>query len=130
VSDPARLCPEGQDVFAWAEQHLEAVTDQPFPRLVPVKQVNGHCHWYIDGKCAVHEKAPYGCAFFDAHMSSSEVDRRSLAANQASLADAAADGLYYRIWRHLRDRGLTRPAGDRAPLEAEFRRIQRSREQG
>ena len=129
VSDPARLCPEGQDVFAWAEQHLQAVTDRPYPKLVPVKQANGHCHWYIDGKCAVHEKAPYGCAYFDAHMSTDEVKKRSQAADQASLNDATADGLHYRIWRHLRDRGLTRPSGDRAPLEAELLRIRLSMQQ-
>jgi predicted DsbA family dithiol-disulfide isomerase len=129
VFDPARLCPQGQDVFAWAEQHLQAVIDRPFPKLVPVKQANGHCHWYIDGKCTVHENAPYGCAYFDAHMSSEEVKKRSKAADQASLDDAKADGLHYRIWRHLRDRGLTRSSGDRAPLEVELLRIRLSMQQ-
>ena len=129
VSDPLRLCPQGQDVFTWAEQHLQAVVDRPYPKLVPVKQANGHCHWYVDGKCSVHENAPYGCAYFDAHMSSEEVERRSRAANQASYDDAVANGLHARIWRHLRDRGLVRPSGNRAPLEAEVKRIRRSMEQ-
>src|SRR5437762_9516532 len=72
VSDLARLCPAGRDVFAWAEEHLRAVTDKPYPTLVPARGPDGHCHWYFDGGCAVHDRAPYSCAFFDAHMSEEE----------------------------------------------------------
>src|SRR5438128_2537880 len=67
VSDLWRLCPKGQDVFTWAEEHLRVLPDKAFPTLVPVRQVNGHCHWFVQGKCAVHENAPYSCAFFDSH---------------------------------------------------------------
>ena len=115
-ADLSRLCPSGQDVFRWAEEHLRALTDKAVPTLVPVRQANGQCHWYFDGRCAVHEQAPYSCAFFDCHMSAAEVSRRTEAtSSQARVReDAAADGLYFRIWRrHLctkaNDRSLGRP---------------------
>ncbi len=82
VADLERLCPEGQDVFTWAEHHLRAVPDAPSPKLVPVRRSNGHCHWYLDDKCLVHQNAPYGCAYFDSHMDLAEVTRRSRAASR------------------------------------------------
>ena len=130
VGDLARLCPEGEDVFAWAERHLQAVTDAPYPRLVPARLVNGHCHWYSGGACTVHDRAPFGCAYFDAHMTPAEVTRRGLPANRASLDDASAGGLHFRVWRHLVDRGLTRPSGARAPVDEEMRVLRLSLEQG
>jgi hypothetical protein len=127
--DPAdlpRLCPAGQDVFRWAEQHLRALTDKAVPTLVPVRQANGHCHWYFDGRCAVHAQAPYSCAFFDCHMSAAEVSRRSEATLQARREDAAGDGLYFRIWRHLCRQGLIARSGDRAALAEELHKIART----
>jgi hypothetical protein len=124
-SDLARLCPEGQDVFAWAEQHLRAQIDQPYPALVPARNHLGHCHWYFGGRCAVHENAPYGCAFFDAHMPDAEVERRTAATIRACRDDAAADGPYTRVWRHLHRRGLTAARGDREGFRAEVRRMVR-----
>src|SRR5205807_19611 len=38
VSDLSRLCPPTQDLFSWAEEHLVALTDKPFPTLVPARQ--------------------------------------------------------------------------------------------
>ena len=129
--DPAdlpRLCPEGADLFAWAEQHLRALTGQPYPALVPARGPSGPCHWLYEGKCAVHESAPYGCAFFDAHMPQAEVDRRVEATVRAIREDAEARGPYYRLWRHLCQRGLVAPRGDRSALLAEVRRIRRGGE--
>jgi Fe-S-cluster containining protein len=125
VADLGRLCLAGQDVFAWAEEHLRALTDKPCPTLVPARQANGHCHWFINGRCAVHEIAPYSCAFFDVHMSDAEAERRANATIQARRDDAAANGLYYRVWRHLCRKGLTSRSGDREGLVAEVRRLQR-----
>jgi hypothetical protein len=122
-SDLTRLCPAGRDVFSWAEEHLRAVTDKSFPTLVPARGASGHCHWHFDGKCAVHEAAPYGCAFFDAHLPEEEVRKRSEATVKARREDAAAGGLYYRVWRHLCQRGLTSPPGDREGLAEEVRRL-------
>ncbi len=123
VGDLERLCPPGRDVFAWAEEHLRAVADSPFPKLVPARREQGPCHWFLDGKCLVHENAPYGCAFFDSHMDPAEVERRSKAANRASREDAARNGLFTRVWRHLCGRGLTTPSGNRGRLDEELRHI-------
>jgi hypothetical protein len=128
TSDLARLCPEGRDVFAWAEEHLRAVTDKPFPTLVPARGVGGHCHWHFDGKCVVHDAAPYGCAFFDAHMPEEEVRKRSEATIKARREDAADVGLYYRVWLHLCRRELTNPSGDREGLAEDVWRLHRDAE--
>jgi hypothetical protein len=130
VADLERLCPAGRDVFAWAEEHLRALAHRPFPTLVPARQANGHCHWYFEGKCAVHEAAPYGCAFFDAHMDEAEIDRRSAATIRAREEDAARGDLYYRVWLHLCRRGLTGRPGDRDALAAEVCRIRLHAERG
>jgi len=124
-SDLPRLCPARQDVFLWAEQHLRALTDHPYPTLVPARNDFGHCHWYFAGQCAVHEHAPYSCAFFDSHMSDAEVNRRVAATIQACRDDATANGLYYRVWQHLRGRGLIGKRGDRMTLIAEVQRMRR-----
>jgi hypothetical protein len=125
VADLERLCPEGHELFAWAELHLRAVTDKPYPTLVPVRQANGHCHWLVDGRCAVHENAPYGCAFFDLHQSDSEVAQRSAATIRARQEDAASNGLYYRLWLYLCQRGLIVPSGNRAAVIEEVKFIHR-----
>ena len=66
--------------MTWAREHLRAskglqvfnpMTGKKLqiPSLVPAKQSNGHCHWLqSDGRCAVHENSPFGCAFLDQHM--------------------------------------------------------------
>src|SRR5262245_41659517 len=125
VADLARLCPEGQDLFAWAELHLRALTDKSYPTLVPARAANGHCHWLVEGRCAVHENAPYGCAFFDLHQSDAEADRRAAATLKARRDDAASNGLYYRLWLYLCRRGLTVPSGNRAGIIEEVKLIVR-----
>lgn len=127
-SDLPRLCPAGQDVFAWAELHLRALVHLSYPSLVPARNEQGHCHWHFDGKCAVHENAPYSCAFFDSHMSDEEVARRAAATIQACKDDAAANGLYYRVWLHLRDKRLIGTPGDRLALLVEVRKMDRRAE--
>jgi hypothetical protein len=126
VPDLERLCPTGQDVFTWAEQHLRAIIDWPYPTLVPARQADGACHWFFEGKCAVHEAAPYGCSFFDAHMSDEEAARRSDASIQSRQEDATSQGLYYRVWMHLQRKGLTAPRGDREGVRLDMSRLRRS----
>ena len=121
VADLERLCPAGQDIFAWAEEHLRAIVDKGYPTLVPARGVNGHCHWLFEGRCTIHAAAPYSCAFFDAHMSAAEIERRSAATIQARREDAAALGPYFRVWSHLCQRNLIGPSGDRAGLAEEVR---------
>jgi hypothetical protein len=125
VDDLPRLCPPGRDLFSWAEEHLRAVVDKGYPTLVPARGASGHCHWLFGGRCSVHAAAPYSCAFFDAHMSEGEIERRSAATIQARRQDATANGLYHRVWLHLGQKGLIVPSGDRAGLAEEVSEIRR-----
>lgn len=127
-SDLLRLCPREEEVFAWAEQHLRAHADRGYPSLVPARNLLGHCHWYFDGQCVVHASAPFSCAFFDTHQSDAEVEERVAATVRACREDAAANGLYFRVWQYLSARGLIAPRGDRAALMREMRAIQRRME--
>jgi hypothetical protein len=122
-SDLARLCPLEHDLFTWAEQHLRALTDKPYPTLVPARQPNSHCHWYFDGQCAVHDVAPYSCAFFDSHMAEDEVTSRVAATAAAIRQDATANGFYARVWQHLCRKGLIGRPGDRGALFRELHEI-------
>lgn len=128
-SDLARLCPPGRDLLAWAEQHLRALIHKPYPTLVPARRESGSCHWYFDGKCAVHDQAPYSCAFFDSHMPESEVAKRVAATVAAIRQDVAANGPYYQVWLHLRRKGLIGRPADRAALFRELRKIRRRADQ-
>ncbi len=123
VIDLTRLCPPEKDIFAWSEEHLRAVVDKPYPTLVPARGIDGCCHWLFDGKCVVHENAPYSCAFFDMHMTEPEIERRTQATIRARAEDARQEGLYTRLWLHLRRRGLLAPSGDRAALAAELQAL-------
>jgi hypothetical protein len=123
VEDLKRLCPADQDVFSWAEEHLRALTTKAVPTLVPARVPNGHCHWLFSGQCVVHDRSPYGCAFFDSHLSADEVERRSAATMSARRQDAAENGLYYRVWRHLCRLGLISPPGDRGAIDRERQAI-------
>jgi hypothetical protein len=127
-SDLARLCPPGHEMLAWAEEHLRAMDGTSFPTLVPARGPSGHCHWLFSGRCAVHEAAPFGCAFFDSHMTDAEEKERLEATLQARREDAAAKGLYFRVWRHLRQKGLVSEAGERPAMLAEVAKIQRNAE--
>jgi hypothetical protein len=123
VADLTRLCPPTENIFSWAEHHLRALTDKSYPTLVPARQENGRCHWLLDGGCVVHDKAPYSCAFFDMHMTSDEIDRRSAATIQARQEDAVRNGLYRQVWIHLCRQGLMGIPGDRAALAEELQKI-------
>jgi hypothetical protein len=123
IDDLWGLCPPGRDLFHWAEEHLRAVIDKQYPTLVPARLNSGSCHWLFDGQCAVHANAPYSCAFFDMHMTAKEVRRRSAATIQARQQDAARNGLYHRVWVHLRRKQLIALSADRTALADELRQI-------
>ncbi len=127
-ADVARLCPPNRDVFAWAEEHLRVLLDRPVPTLVPARRADGACHWYHDGRCAVHFASPYGCAFFDCHMSPAEADRRAEAVKRARAEDAAAQGLYYRVWLHLKQKGLVGRPGERSEVIDALHQVRRQAE--
>ncbi len=139
-SDLDRLIPPGEDPFAWAEQHLLASpglqikTPQfslSIPSLVPRRQANGHCHWLQDGRCAVHENSPFGCAFLSQCRQSNAEAQRITNAGPESRAKAFADGaLYARLWQHLWDTGLREltSAQGRSRAALAIKRIERGDE--
>jgi hypothetical protein len=129
-SDLARLCPPGQDLLTWAEQHLRALTDKGYPALVPARGPGGACHWFFQGLCAVHADAPFGCAYFDSHMDREEIDRRASAMAESIRQDVAAGGVYGRVWLHLRNKGLLAAGGDREKVWAEMRKVRHRLERG
>jgi Fe-S-cluster containining protein len=48
------------------------------PTLVPRRKEDGSCILLNERNlCRIHEVSPYGCAFFDAHQSDAEAQRRS-----------------------------------------------------
>jgi hypothetical protein len=109
-SDLERLIPPEADALAWAKVHLRAVMPGPggMPNLVPAQKRNGHCHWYEEGKCLVWQNSPYGCAFFDQHMSFEEHDRRNQAGRAARQEAFEQNALYARLWQALKEAGLVR----------------------
>lgn len=112
--------------FTWARGHLlasrgatVALAGQVFrvPSLVLARRSDGACIYLTtDKRCAVWEKAPHGCAFFDTHMDKAEGDRRStpslneLCVLWRDAAQAWAEGkkaaLYAELWVDLWDRKL------------------------
>lgn len=110
----------GEDLFAWAQQHLLASpgakvlqrgTIFRIPTLVPARQPNGACTFLTaEGLCAIHPVAPFGCAFFDAHQPRTESDQRSLRGLQAVMAAWSTGDLYAQVWMTLDRAGLRAPA--------------------
>jgi hypothetical protein len=112
----------GDDFERWASQHLLAspgalvVHGGKLGRirtLVPARRENGSCVFLTaEGRCSIHALAPFGCAFFDAHQSQAEADRRSQRGLRAVLEAWQASGPYARLWQALH------AAGRDAPLPA------------
>jgi hypothetical protein len=70
------------------------------PTITPA--VAGHGCVFLDrqGRCATHEVAPFGCAYFDVHMDRAEADRRSL----WGLVQIAQEPSYQTLRATLQDR--------------------------
>jgi Fe-S-cluster containining protein len=80
------------------------------PTLVPRRKEDGSCK-FLDEKsrCTIHAVSPYGCAFFDAHQSGAEADRRSSRGLQEIArhwAGGAGPSAYVLLWRLLYAAGL------------------------
>jgi hypothetical protein len=114
----------GADPLAWAAEHLLASPGAlvaragrafRIPTLVPARGPGGACAFLADGgACAVHEAAPFGCAFFDSHMTAAQADRRSLAGLRAVARAWSDGGLYAEAWRGLAEAGRVAPAPEEA----------------
>lgn len=78
------------------------------PTLVPRRRrSNGACIFLndTDHSCAIHEEAPFGCAFFG-HESHAEADEKSLAGLIALREDGNDSvAIYQALWNYLWDSG-------------------------
>ncbi len=61
-------------------------------------------------------------------MPDEEVDKRLAATIRAHQEDAVANGLYHRVWLHLRARGLIAEHGSKSALESAARQLLRKAE--
>jgi hypothetical protein len=119
-----RFLTPDQDLWAWTKQNLLASPGaivmsrgQTFriPTLVPARRPDGACVFLTDAsQCAVHSVSPFGCAFFDSHMTHFEADRRSKRGLQAVLEAWDASGLYAHLWVALAGDGLVAPSPELA----------------
>jgi hypothetical protein len=81
------------------------------PTLVPARRPDGACLFLTTaGECAIHAVAPFGCAFFDAHMATAEADQRSQLGLRAILEAWQANDPYARLWMTLAHAGQVAPA--------------------
>jgi Fe-S-cluster containining protein len=63
--------------------------------------VEGRCVFLdAENRCTVHAVAPFGCSFFDIHMSAFEGQQRS----SWGLVQIVTDGDYQRLWQTLPER--------------------------
>ncbi len=80
------------------------------PTLVPKRKEDGSCYFLTEGgQCGIHAVAPFGCRFFDDHMSQEEGDRRATEGLIDIMANKVIGGDYTRMWRHLHALGLDAP---------------------
>jgi Fe-S-cluster containining protein len=69
------------------------------PTITP-RRVNGRCIFLAADRCLIHDIAPFGCAYFDTHMPTTEWRRRSIA-----MASDQARPEYQRARELLRKEG-------------------------
>src|SRR5262252_7432903 len=101
------------DFHGWCLTHLAASPGALVLRagqaerirtIVPARLPGGACHWLTaDERCAIHDSAPFGCAYFDCSQRGDEGAWRS----QVGLALIAQDwhrqGAYSQLWHTLWD---------------------------
>lgn len=108
-ADLARLIPKDVIPTQWAENNLLAspgalvMRDQKLERirtLVPATKSDGSCiHLTCEGRCAIHENAPFACAFFD--HDTPPRDALSVRGLIEVMKAWATNHLYAQIWLHL-----------------------------
>lgn len=115
-SDLLRLLPCFVDPLEWAEENLlaspgaiavQGINVFRIPTLVPKTKEDGSCiHLRPDGLCGIHDKAPFGCAFFGCGAPHENwiADKGMM----TILEDIRKpDSLYLTVWAHLALKGLT-----------------------
>jgi Fe-S-cluster containining protein len=108
-----------QDLQAWAKEHLLASPGALVLRngrafrirtLVPARRPDRACIFLTAaGQCAIHAVSPFGCAFFDSHMTHVEGNRRSQRGLQAVLEAWRSRERYAQVWVALASDGLMAP---------------------
>jgi Fe-S-cluster containining protein len=82
--------------------------------LVPDRRPDGTCIFLNEQEnCIIHPVAPYGCAYFDDHMSALEGNRRSAAALVRIETDLVYQARWIGLW----------VTGRRAPAPEKLRRM-------
>jgi len=78
------------------------------PTLVPQRKADGSCK-FLDknNRCTIHAVSPFGCAFFDAHQSTDEANRKSGRGLQEVAGQwvAGRASLYAMLWKLLYSAG-------------------------
>lgn len=118
-ADLSRMAPEAGNLEVWAREHLFASPGAlvgsaaggvfRIPTLVPARKEDGSCIFLHGELCSIHAVAPFGCAFFDYHMSVGEGDRRSLKGLMSIVQDPPPS-VYASLWTWLWARGKRAPA--------------------
>jgi hypothetical protein len=125
------LLAPGEEMLVWARGHLLASPGAlvsrggvkfRIPTLVPARQADGSCRFLTsEGRCSIHAVAPFGCSFFDTHMSAKEAGHRSKAGLRNVLDAWLSGSLYADVWRVLADEGLSAPTPEEG--RARMRRV-------
>jgi hypothetical protein len=111
-ADLTSMIPEAAEPLAWALENLLASPGAlvilngkklRIPTLVPAVKADGSCRNLSEGRCAIHEIAPFGCAFFDCGPERGQLSHRGL--HEVFLAWALADSLYRKVWEYLDSHG-------------------------
>jgi hypothetical protein len=113
-ADLDRMIPAGANPFEWAETNLLAspgavvMKDGDYfriPTLVPAVKADGTCIHLTGGKrngrCDIHETAPFGCAFFSCRTVGMGLSDQGLQA----VAFSDEHGLYKVLWLYLWELG-------------------------
>lgn len=73
--------------------------------IVPARNsITGYCIFFNEKTelCKIHSVAPFGCAYFDPHMSREEGDHRS----KLGIISILQNEKYLDIWHYLNNRNL------------------------
>lgn len=90
-------------------------------KLVPRRGADGACVFYEHGRCSIHEVAPFGCRYYDAHMTDAASNQRDYAMSSALLDDIETGGRYTRAVAELRILGKLADPASQASLKAAMR---------
>jgi hypothetical protein len=81
------------------------------PTLVPTRNAKGSCRFFCDDmSCSIHKNAPFGCAFFDAQMTTEDANDISVAGLMSILEAWKKNDIYAQVWTALHEAGKNSPS--------------------